>query len=47
MPEKIVQLSKKVIERQIKELVHGNVEETLNKLKVLDDFYMGVMVVEE
>ena len=29
MPEKIVQLNGEVINGQIKELVHGNVEETL------------------
>lgn len=30
MPEKIIQLNEKVIEGQIKELVRGSVEETLN-----------------
>lgn len=32
MTEKIVQLNEKVIKGEIKELVRGNVEETLNKL---------------
>ena len=32
MPEKIVQLNEEVIKSQIKELVRGSVEETLNEL---------------
>ena len=32
MPEKIVQLNKEIIKGQIKELVRGSVEETLNEL---------------
>ena len=32
MSEKIVQLNEEVIKRQIKELVRGSVEETLNEL---------------
>ena len=32
MPEKIVQLNEEVIKGQIKELVRGSVEETLNEL---------------
>ena len=32
MSEKIVQLNEKVIKSQIKELVRGSVEETLNEL---------------
>ena len=32
MSEKIVQLNEEVIEGQIKELVRGSVEETLNEL---------------
>ena len=32
MPEKIVQLNEEVIKGQLKELVRGSVEETLNKL---------------
>ena len=32
MSEKIVQLNKEVIKGQIKELVRGSVEETLNEL---------------
>ena len=32
MSEKIVQLNEEVIKGQIKELVRGSVEETLNKL---------------
>ena len=32
MPEKIVQLNEKVIKGQLKELVRGSVEETLNEL---------------
>ena len=32
MSEKIVQLSEEIIKRQLKELVRGNVEETLNEL---------------
>ena len=32
MPEKIVQLNEKVIKGQLKELVRGNVEETLRAI---------------
>ena len=32
MPEKIVQLNEEVIKGQLKELVRGSVEETLNEL---------------
>ncbi len=32
MPEEIVQLNEKIIKGQIKELVHGSVEKTLNEL---------------
>ena len=32
MPEKIVQLNEEVIKGQIRELVRGSVEETLNEL---------------
>ena len=32
MSEKIVQLNEEVIKSQIKDLVHGSVEETLNEL---------------
>lgn len=32
MPEKIVQLNEEVIKGQIKELVRGSVEETLNEM---------------
>ena len=32
MPERIVQLNEEVINGQIKELVHGSVEEMLNEL---------------
>ena len=32
MPEKVVQLNEEVIKGQIKELVRGSVEETLNEL---------------
>ena len=35
MSEKIVQLNEEVIKGQIKELVRGSVEETLNELKAL------------
>ena len=35
MPEKIVQLNEEVIKGQLKELVRGSVEETLNELKAL------------
>ena len=35
MSEKIVQLNEEVIKGQLKELVRGSVEETLNELKAL------------
>ena len=35
MSEKIVQLNEEVIKGQLKELVRGSVEETLNELKTL------------
>ena len=37
MSEKIVQLNEEVIKGQIKELVRGSVEETLNECRFVND----------
>ena len=39
MSEKIVQLNEEVIKGQLKELVRGSVEETLNGLLEAEDVY--------
>ena len=51
MSEKIVQLNEEVIKGQLKELVRGSVEETLNELLALQwddlDFETGVLTISK
>ena len=42
MPEKIVQLNEEVIKGQLKELVRGSVEETLNELLEAEGYVSSV-----
>ena len=48
MPEKIVQLNEEVIKGQLKELVRGSVEETLNKLlEAVKSYILALLRLEE
>ena len=48
MPEKSVQLNEEVIKGQLKELVRGSVEETLNKLlEAVKIYILALLRLEE